>query len=46
MAGRNRAGDHAEMAAVVEERQEALVEPRQWPDHQNERQQQEGAAAI
>ena len=36
---------HAEMAPVVEQRQEAAIEPRQRPDRQDDRQHEEGAGA-
>jgi hypothetical protein len=36
---------HAEMAAVVKQRQELAVEPRQRPDAENDRQHQERAAS-
>ncbi len=43
--GRDRRGHHPEVAAVVEQRQEATVEPGERADRERERQQHEGAAA-
>ena len=42
---RHRAGDHAEVAAVVEQRQKARIQPRQRPDAEDEREHQERAGA-
>jgi hypothetical protein len=42
---RDQEGQHAEMAAVVEQRQETAVEPRQRPDAEDDGQHDEGAAA-
>jgi hypothetical protein len=38
-------GQHAEMAPVVQQRQEAAIEPRQRPDRKDHRQHEEGAGA-
>ena len=42
---RDEEDQHAEMAPVVQQRQEAVIEPRQRPDRKNDRQHEKGAGA-